>query len=118
MRRSGFGEGRIHDFERNAKIGRLLFMSGPFGTFAVIKRLIFQLLNLRMVMGISPLCRRDLLKWATKSTSLACQNLMIAAEARGMNTCPMEGFDSRRLSRFLGLPGRHCEIVMVIATLL
>jgi nitroreductase len=68
-----------------------------------------------MVLGVPPLSRQDLFKWAAKSTSLACQNLMIAAEALGMNTCPMEGFDSRRLSRFLGLCARHHEIVMVIA---
>jgi nitroreductase len=115
MRRSGFGQERIHDFERNAKIGRILFMPGPFGTFAAIKWAVFKLLNLRKVMGMPPLFKQDLFKWATKSTSLACQNLMIAAEALGMNTCPMEGFDSRRLARFLGLPGRYSEIVMVIA---
>jgi nitroreductase len=40
---------------------------------------------------------------------------MIAAEALGLNTCPMEGFDARRLSRFLGLSPRLHEIVMVIA---
>jgi nitroreductase len=53
--------------------------------------------------------------WATKSTLLACENLMIAAEALGLNTCPMEGFDGRRLSRFLELSGPYHEIVMVIA---
>jgi hypothetical protein len=36
-------------------------------------------------------------------------------EALGMNTCPMEGFDNRRLSRYLDLSDRHHEIVMVIA---
>ena len=85
------------------------------GMFAAIKRALFRLLNLRKVIGMPPLSRQDLFKWATKSTSLACQNLMIAAEALGMNTCPMEGFDGRRLSRYLGLSGRHHEIVMVIA---
>ena len=40
---------------------------------------------------------------------------MIAAEALELNTCPMEGFDGRRLSRFLGLLPRYHEIVMVIA---
>ncbi|MFZ0479370.1 MAG: nitroreductase family protein [Terriglobales bacterium] len=115
MRRSNFTEEKIRDFERNAKIGRILFMPGPFGMFAAIKRALFRLLNLRKVIGMPPLSRQDLFKWATKSTSLACQNLMIAAEALGMNTCPMEGFDGRRLSRYLGLSGRHHEIVMVIA---
>jgi len=68
-----------------------------------------------MTIGMPPLFRQDLFKWATKSTSLACQNLMIAAEALGVNTCPMEGFDGRRLSRYLGLSHRYHEIVMVIA---
>ncbi len=115
MRRSDFSEEKIQDYERTAKIGRILFMPGPFGVFAAIKRGFFLLLHLRMVMGMPPLSRQDLFKWATKSTSRACQNLMIAAEVLGMNTCPMEGFDGRRLSQYLGLSGRSQEIVMVIA---
>ena len=115
MRRSNFEEEKICDYERKAKIGRMLFMPGPFGVFAAIKRCFFRMLNLRIVIGIPPLSRQDLFKWATKSTSLACQNLMIATEALGMNTCPMEGFDGRRLSQYLSLSGRHHEIVMVIA---
>jgi len=115
MRTSNLTEEKIRDYERKAKIGRILFTPGPFGIFAAIKWALFRLLNLRMVIGMPPLFRQDLFKWATKSTSLACQNLMIAAEALGMNTCPMEGFDNRRLSRYLDLSDRHHEIVMVIA---
>ena len=90
-------------------------MPGPFGIFGAVKWAIFRLVNLWKTMGMPPVFRQDLLKWATKSTSLACENLMIAAEALGLNTCPMEGFDGRRLSRFLGLSTRYHEIVMVIA---
>ena len=115
MRTKNFTEENIRDYERKAKIGRILFKPGPFGIFAAIKWALFRLLNLRMVIGLPPLFQQDLFKWATKSTSLACQNLMIAAEALGMNTCPMEGFDNRRLSRYLDLSDRHHEIVMVIA---
>jgi nitroreductase len=115
MRTSNLTEEKIRDYERKAKIGRILFKPGPFGIFAAIKWALFRLLNLRMVIGMPPLFQQDLFKWATKSTSLACQNLMIAAEALGMNTCPMEGFDNRRLSRYLDLSDRHHEIVMVIA---
>jgi nitroreductase len=113
--RSEFSEAKIRDYERTANIGRILFMPGPFGVFATIKWGVFWLLNLWKVMGMPPLFRRDLFKWATKSTSLACENLMIAAEALGINTCPMEGFDGRRLSKYLGLSARYHEIVMVIA---
>jgi nitroreductase len=113
--RSEFSEGKIRDYARTAKIGRILFMPGPFGIFAAVKWGIFWLMNLWKVMGMPPLWRRDLFKWAMKSTCLACQNLMIAAEALGINTCPMEGFDGRRLSGYLGLSSRYHEIVMVIA---
>jgi nitroreductase len=113
--RSEFSEAKIRDYRRTANIGRVLFMPGPFGIFGAIKWGIFWLLNLWKVMGMPPLFRHDLFKWATKSTSLACENLMIAAEALGINTCPMEGFDGRRLSKYLGLSARYHEIVMVIA---
>lgn len=115
MRRSGFSQAKVRDYERTAKIGRILFMPGPFGIFGAAKWGVFWLLNLWKTMGMPPVMRKDLFKWATKSTSLACENLMIAAEALGINTCPMEGFDGRRLSRYLGLSARHDEIVMVIA---
>jgi nitroreductase len=115
MRESHFSEENIRDYERTAKIGRILFMSGPLGVFVAVKWTVFWLLNLWRTSGIPPLSRQDVFKWATKSTSLACQNLMIAAQALGFNTCPLEGFDRRRLARYLGLSGRYHEIVMVIA---
>ena len=79
------------------------------------KRAVFWVVNLRRVIGMPPLFRQEIFKWAARSTSLACQNLMIAAEALGMSTCPMEGFDGRRLGRYLGLSRRKQEVVMVIA---
>ena len=115
MRRNHFAEGKIRDYERTAKIGRILFMPGPLHIFAALKWVIFWLLNIPKVMGMPPLSRKAWFKWATKGTSLACQNLMIAAEALGLNTCPMEGFDGRRLAKYLGLSSRFHEIVMVIA---
>jgi nitroreductase len=113
--RSEFSEAKVRDYERTAKIGRILFMPGPLGIFGAMKWVVFWLLNLGKVMGMPPLFRRDLFKWATKSTSLACENLMIAAETLGINTCPMEGFDGRRLCKYLGLSARYHEVVMVIA---
>lgn len=113
--RSEFSDAKIRDYERTAKIGRILFMPGPFGIFGAVKWGLFWLLNLWKIMGMPPVSRQAQFKWATKSTALACQNLMIAAEALGFNTCPMEGFDGRRLSKYLGLSTRYHEIVMVIA---
>jgi len=115
MRGNGFSDAKIREYERTAKIGRILFMPGPLGIFGAMKWAVFWLVNSWRVMGMPPLFRHAIFKWATKSTSLACGNLMIAAEALGINTCPMEGFDGRRLSKYLGLSARSHEIVMVIA---
>jgi nitroreductase len=115
MRRNGFSEEKLRAFERTAKMGRIIFMPGPFGIFGAFKWSILRLVNCWKIFGMPPLSRQSIFKWATKSTSLACENLMIAAEALGLNTYPMEGFDGLRLSRFLGLVPRYHEIVMVIA---
>ena len=115
MRQTGVPEKKLAEFETKSKIGRLLFLHGWLGIPAALKWALFRLLHLWKIMGMPPLSRQDVFKWATKNTSLACENLMIAAEALGLNTCPMEGFDSRRLARLLGLSPQYHEIVMVIA---
>lgn len=115
MRRSSFPADKIREYARTARIGRILFMPGPLGLFAALKKTLFRLLHAVRVSGFPPLTRQEVFKWAGKSTALACQNLMTAAEALGLNTCPMEGFDGERLGRYLGLSPEHDEIVMVIA---
>ena len=106
---------KIRDYARTAKIGRIIFMPGPFGLFGALKWLVFRAVNLWKTMGMPPVSCQEIFKWAIKDTSLACENLMIAAEALGLNTCPMEGFDARRLSKFLDLSPKVHEIVVVIA---
>jgi nitroreductase len=115
MRESGFPERKIRNYARTARIGRLIFKSGPFNFFAALKWLLFHALNSVKSVGMPPLTRQDFFKWAVKGTALACQNLMIAAETLGLSTCPMEGFDGLRLMRYLRLSRKHHEIVMVIA---
>ena len=48
-----------------------------------------------------------------KSTALAAQSFMMSMAAQGYDTCPMEGFDSLRLKKILGLP-KKAQISMVI----
>lgn len=49
-----------------------------------------------------------------KSIALAAQTFMLSVKSEGYDTCPMEGFDSKRLKRLLKLP-RRAQINMVIA---
>jgi len=115
MRENGFAESKIREFERKAKLAKWFYVQGWFNVLGAVKWLALKLIHLRKIIGMAPVTRQGLFKWATKSTALACENLMIAAEALGFNTCPMEGFDGVRLSKFLGLSRKYHEIVMVIA---
>ena len=115
MRKEGFSAKKISDAEKRAKLGKLFFIQGWFGILGVVKWAILRMVNLWKIIGTAPVARQGLFKWATKNTALACENLMIAAEALGLNTCPMEGFDGRRLGKLLGISPKVHEIVMVIA---
>ena len=48
-----------------------------------------------------------------KSASLASMTFMLALKSCGFDTCPMEGFDSKRVKKLLDLP-KEAEICMVI----
>lgn len=49
-----------------------------------------------------------------KSVALAAQTFMLSMQAEGFDTCPMEGFDSARVKKFLNLP-RGAEICMIVS---
>lgn len=115
MRASGVDRAEVERREKKSKLGKWFFIQGWFGCLGLLKWLILRIVHLWRPVGTPPVFRSGMFKWATKNTSLACENLMIAAEALGLNTCPMEGFDNRRLARMLKLDSRYHEIVMVIA---
>lgn len=48
-----------------------------------------------------------------KSVSLAAMTFMYSMKAEGYDTCPMEGFDSKRIKKLLSLP-KDAEISMII----
>lgn len=49
-----------------------------------------------------------------KSCALAAQTFMLSVAAEGFHSCPLEGFDAKRLKSYLKLPYR-AEINMVVA---
>jgi nitroreductase len=115
VRTAGFSAEEVAKHEHRSKFAKYFFVQGWLNIFGGLKWLALRIVHLWKIVGMAPVSRGGLFKWATKSASLACENLMIAAEALELNTCPMEGFDGRRLSKFLGLSAAHHEIVMVIA---
>jgi nitroreductase len=92
----------------------LMFEDGPCHALAPLKRLILWIFGLFRVFWRFDTGRSGQSLWATKTTALACQNLMLALRAAGYDSCAMEGFDEPRVKRLLGLPGA-AHIVMIIA---
>ena len=116
MRTAGFFSAeKIAEAEKRMKLGKWFFLQGWFGIFGILKLMILRTIHLWTITGTIPVARKGMFKWAGKSAALACANLMIAAEALGLNTCPMEGFDDLRLAHLVGLSPKNHEILMVIA---
>lgn len=54
--------------------------------------------------------------WSEKNTTFAAQNYMLAATSLGISTCPMEGFDARRVTSLLEIPEERYSVPYIIAT--
>ncbi len=102
----------VHDYYE--KLVPIAYATGPFSVLAPFKWLITRLIGIFRVMAREPLGKGDLRLWSAKSSALACENLMLAFSAHGFDTCPMEGLDSSRVKKLLGLP-RSCVITMAIS---
>lgn len=48
--------------------------------------------------------------WSYKNVCFAAQNYMLSATSHNLATCPMEGFDSRRVRDVLKIPDRYVKI--------
>jgi nitroreductase len=76
---------------------------GPFNLWGKLKWLGTALVGLIRPTIRFPLSRSDMRLWATKSAALACENIMLAAAAKGIDTCAMEGNDPMRVGSAIGL---------------
>lgn len=96
------------------KLAPFMYTQGPLGIFGVLKSIGTFVWGLFRPLPREPHSVADMRVWMHKSTALACENLMLALRAHGYDSCPMEGMDSKRIRKLLGLP-RQAEITMVIS---
>ncbi|WP_284322109.1 nitroreductase family protein [Dyella acidisoli] len=66
------------------------------------------------VLTLLPLGAARTHQWAARGSLFAAQTLLLAATARGLDSCPMEGFNALKVARLLKLP-RGAIIPLVIA---
>ena len=99
------------------KVIPLSYFHDSFGLLGIIKKIIFLMIDfvgLFKPMPRGPIYKSDLFEIVTKTTALACQNFMMAIVAQGYDSCPMEGFDHKRVKKILNLNNKS-HVVMVIA---
>lgn len=91
----------------------LAYSQGLFGLFGLLKKIMLFIYGFKKPSVREPTSKSQMITWATKSASLACENLMLALRAYSYDSCPMEGFDSHRIRRTLNLP-KDAYVTMVI----
>lgn len=64
----------------------------------------------------APVIAASLDAWASKNVAFAAQTFMLAAQANGLSTAPMEGFDERRVGFLLGIPSDRYTVPLVVST--
>lgn len=116
-----YGNVPIDSLDRRAKrklqyFSRLMpmyYFQDWFGISGYVRKLIVAVAALwrPVVWQVS---KQDLRVVCHKSAALAAQTFMLSMTAEGYDTCPMEGFDSMRLRRYLKLP-RSTEFNMIIS---
>ena len=98
------------------KLIPLIYTYDKLGITTFLRRIAFAFIN---IIGIfkpvmrGPISKRDRLDMATKTTALACQNLMMTLVNEGFDSCPMEGFDQKRVKKILNL-NSYCNVVMIL----
>ena len=96
------------------KIVPLFYTHGWFDLIGLLKAIFIPIVGLFRPVPRGPFSTPALKATLSKTVALACENFMLAITAQGYSTCPMEGFDERRVKKILGLGG-SATIVMVIS---
>lgn len=96
------------------KLAPFNYHQGPFGFFGFMKKLVFGVVGFFRPVPRFPVSQSEMKLWASKSTALACENLMLALRAHGFDSCPLEGFDEVRVRKVLKLPRKY-SVVMIVA---
>lgn len=96
-----------------SRLAPFVYTVGFFNLLTPLKWIFNTLVGIFKVVPREPISSFGLAIWSIKSCALAAENLMLAFRAHGYDTCPMEGYDSKRVKKALGLRSK-AQIVMII----
>jgi len=95
------------------KLIPFIYNNDRFGLFGLARKILSHCLGYKKPM-VREVSKSDIRVCLHKSSSLAAMTFMTAMQAEGYDTCPMEGFDSQRAKKLLGL-SKQAEITMIIS---
>lgn len=96
-----------------SKLAPFVYTVGFFNMLTPVKWLFNTVVGTFRVVPREPISSFGLGVWSSKSCALAAENLMLAFRSHGYDTCPMEGYDSKKIKNILGLP-RQALVVMIV----
>jgi nitroreductase len=97
---------------RELKIGRRFLRIAPSIFLSPLHALLTAAFPSFTLLPFGPKAVRN---WVARSALFAAQTLLLAASARGLDTCPMEGFDARKLAGVLGL--KRGDVIAIVVAL-
>lgn len=96
---------QLNMFERLLKVGALSVWT-PLVSIAAF---------FRPSLSLLPVGHLGSRQWAARNAVFAAQTLMLAAAAKGVDSCPMEGFSASKIARLLDLP--HGTVIPLVIAL-
>lgn len=94
----------LKKFDQILKIGRLAFWQPVVSLIALF----------RPTLSLLPIGHLGSRHWAARNAIFAAHTLMLGAAAKGIDSCPMEGFSASKVSKLLNL-SNDAVIPLVIA---
>jgi nitroreductase len=95
------------------KLMPIMYMRDPFGLMGIFRKALSFFMGLKGPFFRAGGAAQQRIT-VHKSCALAAQTFMLSIASAGFHTCPMEGFDEKRVKKILGLP-RGAEINMIIS---
>lgn len=96
------------------KVVPMVYNQGRFGWLGFKKRCLNLYFGRKRALNRAPSSHAEMRIWAVKSAAMACQSLILGFQAQGIDSCPMEGMDAKRVAKILDLP-QDATVVMGIA---
>ena len=90
------------------------YKTGYFNALGNFKKVAFKVARtLDKQMPVTAFNPADSILWATKTTALACENLVLSLRAYGFDSCMMEGFDEPLVRKTLNLGDQEYPIMVI-----